>query len=373
MSLPENIIIYRLGSLGDTIVALPCFHLVRKVYPRSKIIILTNQPATGKAAPAMAILEKSGLCDQAISYPAGTRSVSELAKVRQQIREIRPGLIINLAAGRGLLKSLRDYFFFRSCGVKKIIGTPIRRRDLKVQKLSDGRFEPEAQRLAMRLSLLGDLDLEDPNLWKLNLTSEERNQAAKLLTSHHKNFVVVSVGTKLSVKDWGKENWRQLLGLLTKRMPDTTLVLLGAADEWERSERLSRGWISNSINLCGKTSPRVSAAILERGRLFIGHDSGPLHLAASSGIPALGLFSWNNPPGQWFPGHQSWKFIKILYPSLPPGGWHESLRMKQGASEGIQKLQPEHVFHAAMELWNATPKGVVSPSTLNFTESGQYL
>jgi ADP-heptose:LPS heptosyltransferase len=347
---PNNILIYRLGSLGDTVIALPCFHLIRKIYPDSKITILTNQPVSGKAAPAMAILENSGLCDDAISYPVGTRSTQELAKVRQTIRQIQPQVLINLAAGRGWLKSLRDHLFFRSCGIKKIIGTPLRQRDLQVRQMDDGSFEPEAQRLASRLASLGAINVADQRVWELGLTPTERNQALELLPANQNNFIAMGVGTKLPVKDWGEENWGKLLALLSKEMANTKLILLGAPDEWERSEKLSRVWTGGHINLCGKTSPRVSAAVLERCKLFIGHDSGPMHLASAVGTPTLGLFSWLNPPGQWFPGHRSWKFVKILYPPLPGGGWKGELQMKQGVSEGIQLLQPEDVFKSAMEL-----------------------
>jgi heptosyltransferase III len=352
MSLPNNVLIYRLGSLGDTVIALPCFHLIRKVYPHSKITILTNRPISGKAAPAMAILENSGLCDEALSYPMGTRSVFELAKVRKTIRQIQPQVLINLTAGRGLLKSLRDYLFFRSCGIKKIVGTPLRRRDLQLQQMKDGRFEPESQRLASRLTSLGAINLADRRFWELRLTQEERNQALELLPLNQKNFIAVSVGTKLPVNDWGEENLEKLLTLLSKEIPDATLILLGSADELARSQKLSQVWTGSYLNLCGKTSPRISAAILERCRLFVGHDSGPMHLASVTGVPTLGLFSWLNPPGQWFPGHRSWKFIKTLYPTLPNGGWKTDLQMKQGVSEGIQLLQPDVVFRAAMELWH---------------------
>jgi ADP-heptose:LPS heptosyltransferase len=350
---PDNVLIYRLGSLGDTVIALPCFHLIRKVYPNSRITILTNQPISGKAAPAMAILENSGLCDEAVSYTVGTRSSRELAIVRQTIKRIQPRVLINLAAGRGWLKSLRDYLFFRSCGIKDIIGTPWRRRDLHVQQTNPGVFEPESQRLAARLNSLGAINLADPSLWDLGLTKAERRQASELLPSNHDNFIAVSVGTKLPVKDWGEDNWRKLLVLLSKEMPQANLVLLGAPDEWERSEKLSQVWTGGKVNLCGKTSPRVSAAILEHCQLFIGHDSGPMHLAAAVGTPTLGLFSWLNPPGQWFPGHHTWKFIQILYPPLPPGGWQVDLQMKQSAAEGIRLLQPDAVFNSAMELWRA--------------------
>jgi heptosyltransferase III len=349
---PEKILIYRLGSLGDTVIALPCFHLIRKAFPTSKITILTNAPVSGKAAPAMAILENSGLCDDAISYPVGTRNASELAKVRQSIRQTQPGILIHLAAGRGLLKSLRDYLFFRSCGIKKIIGTPFRRWDLQVRQLDDGEFEPESQRLASRLASLGTVNLADHCSWDLALKEDEKRRASELMPVNRKDFLAVSVGTKVPVKDWGEDNWEKLLSQLSQKMSNVSLVLLGSADESERSEKLGRAWAGGFINLCGKTSPRVSAAILEQCRLFIGHDSGPMHLASVSGVPTIGLFSWFNPPGQWFPGHKSWKTIKVHYPTLPPGGWTPDIQMRQGSSEGIRLLRADDVFRSAIELWN---------------------
>jgi len=251
------------------------------------------------------------------------------------------------------MKSLRDQFFFRSCGVRNIMGTPWQRKDFAVQPAADGMYQREAGRLAARLATAGAINLSEPKFWDLKLTSGERSEALELLPTNEKNCIAVSVGTKLPVKDWGEENWEKLLTLLAGKMPEKTLVLLGAPDEWERSEKLRRAWKGPSINLSGKTSPRVSAAILERCRLFIGHDSGPMHLAGAAGIPTLGIFSWQNPPGQWFPGHESWKTIKILYPPLPGGAWNAELQMKRGVGEGILLLQPDEVFQAAMALWQA--------------------
>jgi ADP-heptose:LPS heptosyltransferase len=353
---PSNILIYRLGSLGDTVIALPCFHLIRKKFPHSKIIILTNQPVSGKAAAAMAVLENSGLCDEAISYPVGMRNLGELAALRKKLRRVRPAVLINLAAARGRFKSLRDHLFFRSCGIKNIVGTPFRKKDLQLQQTADGSFEAESQRLASRLASLGSVNLADRSLWDLKLSPAERKQALALLPAGRNDFIAVSIGTKLPANDWGTANFERLLALLSRELPDATLVLLGALDEWERSEKLGRAWASAYVNLCGKTSPRVSAAVLEHCRLFIGHDSGPMHLAGAAGVPTLGLFSWFNPPGQWFPGHRSWRTIKVLNPALPEGGWKPELRLKQSATEGIWLLKPEDVFRSAMELLQANSK-----------------
>lgn len=352
MPQPEPILVYRLGSLGDTVVALPCFHLIRKVFPDRSIVLLTNEPVSGKAAPAMAILENSGLCDEVIDYPVGTRSFQQLAKVRRRLRAVRPQVMVNLAAGRGLLKSLRDYWFFRSCGVEKIIGTPFKKADLSVELLKNGQYEAESQRLAARLRPLGEIDLADRANWSLLLTPAEKAKGAEYVRGHS-NFVAASVGTKLFVKDWGEDNWGHLLRMLGAELPGTTLVLLGADDERERSDRMGRLWHGPFLNLCGQTSPRISAAVLEHASLFIGHDSGPMHLASTLGIPTLGLFAWFNPPGQWFPGHHSWKSLKILYPPLPAGGWHGGLQMKNGPQAGVQLLKPDDVFLSAMTLWRA--------------------
>jgi ADP-heptose:LPS heptosyltransferase len=40
---------------------------------------------------------------------------------------------------------------------------------------------------------------------------------------------------------------------------------------------------------------------MERVRAFIGHDSGPMHLAAAVGTPCAAVFSARNLPGIWFP------------------------------------------------------------------------
>ena len=60
-------------------------------------------------------------------------------------------------------------------------------------------------------------------------------------------------------------------------------------------------WSGKTANLCGRVSPRVSAAVLEQAELFVGHDSGPVHLAAAVGTPCVAVYSARSLPGHWFP------------------------------------------------------------------------
>jgi ADP-heptose:LPS heptosyltransferase len=155
--------------------------------------------------------------------------------------------------------------------------------------------------LARCIGQLGEVHLEDSANWDLHLNESEEKSAEELLSPQMPAFIAASVGTKIGVKDWGEDNWSSLLGRVSDRYPGLGLVLLGSADEQFRSEFVSAKWNGPKKNLCGVASPRVSAAVLKRALLFVGHDSGPMHLAAASGVPCVAIFSARNKPGVWFP------------------------------------------------------------------------
>ena len=320
----RRVLVYRLGSLGDMLVALPALHLVARAFPGAERLMLTNVPVNSKAPAAAAILEGSGLVQGYMRYEVGTRSVRELLGVWWQIVRWRPEVLVYLAAPRGVQAAQRDEAFFRLCGVRQIVGVPLTegmQRNYygaatggKDHAMGDGHLEPEAARLARcigQLGAVGDIAdpgrLNDPASWDLHLRAEERERGAAAIGSEALavESIAVSVGTKVQAKDWGKENWRALLGRMAAEFPGRALLLLGAEEESEASEFAAEGWRANGgglmVNLCGVLTPRESAAAIARARLFVGHDSGPMHLAAAVGTPVVAIFAARNIPRQWFP------------------------------------------------------------------------
>ena len=66
----RNILIFRIGSIGDTVISVPCFHLIRRCFPKANISVLTNVP-NSKQSPLIEVLGKrSGFVDNVISYPS---------------------------------------------------------------------------------------------------------------------------------------------------------------------------------------------------------------------------------------------------------------------------------------------------------------
>jgi ADP-heptose:LPS heptosyltransferase len=308
----ERVLIYRLGSLGDTLLALPALHLIRQQFPHADLTLLTHIPTASKAAPLTSILEHTNLYQRVISYPLHLRSVAQLNQLRRHIASQRFQLAVHLAEFRGTLKSIRDYLFFRACGITRILG-------LSWGRLGTSQSFPEweAHRLAHRLAPLGKINLTDPTSWDLRLTCHEIETAEKLLIPINRPFIAASLGTKVEVNHWTEPNWSALLSQIRRKWPDLGLVFVGAIDEVESCERCSKDWLGQKLNLCGQISPRISAAILQKARLFIGHDSGPLHLAATIGTRCVGIYSGRHQPGQWFPrGNEN----LIIYHRTPCSG-----------------------------------------------------
>jgi len=316
----KRVLIYRLGSLGDTVVALPCLHLVARTFPNAERRMLTNIPVNAKAPTLALVLGESGLVHSYMSYPVGARKLGIFHRLSGLIREWNPDVLVYLAEPRGLVASLRDACFFRVSGVKRIIGLPWRRRHRRHRWIAAGGFyEPEAARLAGCVSDLGDARLREPASWDLHLAGAERERAQELLRewTGKNSFVACCVGTKVEVKDWGVDNWRSLLARLGKRYPSLGLVMVGSAEEAAVSSEASAEWRGPVFNLSGVTTPRETAAVLEQAKLFVGHDSGPMHLAAAVGIRCVAVFSARNLPQIWFPQGNN---HRVIYHHVPCEG-----------------------------------------------------
>ena len=303
---PQRVLIYRLGSLGDTLIALPALHLIARAFPHAERRLLTNFPVNVKAPPAAAILEHTGLVQGFFRYVVGTRSPAELLSLWAQLVRWRPQVLVYLGASRGLASAKRDALFFRLCGISRIIGIPLTEDMLHNRPLGpEQALEPEGSRLARNIAELGDAHLDDPASWDLHLTPAEHARAREaLLPAGDLPILAVSVGTKVQAKDWGRDNWRALLTRLATLYPGHALALAGAPEESDASDFAAAGWTSAQkpvLNLCGKLTPRESAAVFARSRIFLGHDSGPMHLAAAVQTPCVAIFAARNIPRIWFP------------------------------------------------------------------------
>jgi ADP-heptose:LPS heptosyltransferase len=328
-----NVLIFRIGSIGDTIVALPCFHLIARKFAKMRRVLVTNISETEKAAPVESVLGDSGLIDDVIYFPSARRRLRDIWELRSKLSTMKFKILIYIA-DRSRIDTLRDALFFRTCGISEIFGASLNRENLPRTDAASGEVEPEAERLVRCLAALGPIDLHDPAMWDLRLSASEVREAdAALAPLGSRPFIAVNLGGKVSRKDWGDRNWRGLFRLMSDDYQEFALVFFGSRDEHERSSRISADWPGQSLNLCGRLSPRETAAAMRHARLFIGHDSGPMHLAAAVGVRCICMFGDFNKPRAWHPYGAQHHIVHNL--------------------NGVQAVQPGQIYAAVVSVTSA--------------------
>jgi ADP-heptose:LPS heptosyltransferase len=114
------------------------------------------------------------------------------------------------------------------------------------------------------------------------LRNKEEKEALRLMQSF-KNPIIINITSQTSSnQNWPKANWEKLI----LEMPDYTFIQLGI-----ESEEI----ISGAVDLRGKTSIRISIAMLKYACSFVGVVSFLAHASATVGIPGVVLFGPSTP------------------------------------------------------------------------------
>ena len=176
---PKRILIFRPGGLGDTIIALPCFHLLARAFPDAERRVLTNSPGKSVQVGVEAILKGSGLVHGyfEVDYRRVFAHSREQLSLMKRIREWKPDLLVHLTEPRRMIRLFTELAFFKLCGIRRIIGMPVS-RELLENKWDPERksYEYEAARLGRCLSEVGEVHLDDRADWSLLLSEDERLQ-----------------------------------------------------------------------------------------------------------------------------------------------------------------------------------------------------
>ncbi len=92
------------------------------------------------------------------------------------------------------------------------------------------------------------------------------------------------------LKQWPVQHFRELAGTLLDDGVATRVLVVGSKQDGELARRIADGLGGRVIDAAGKATLRQTAALLRRCRLFVGNDTGPMHMAAAVGVPVVALF-----------------------------------------------------------------------------------
>ena len=135
-------------------------------------------------------------------------------------------------------------------------------------------------------------DLDPPPSPRLWLAPARDAEAARLVPP---GAPVLAIGPAANWrgKEWRAERFAELAQRLTAPgglFPNARVAVLAAAHERAQAAPLIEALGARAIDLVGRIHLLTVAAVIKRAALFIGNDTGLMHLAAATGTPTLGLF-----------------------------------------------------------------------------------
>tara|TARA_A100001037_G_scaffold204872_1_gene183277 strand:+ start:1421 stop:2407 length:987 start_codon:yes stop_codon:yes gene_type:complete len=139
-------------------------------------------------------------------------------------------------------------------------------------------------------SVLSLSDSPSPRIW---LGEAQRTRAGELMPGGHP---VLAVGPTANWggKQWQSERFAEVISRLTAKgapLSGAHVAVFGAPDERDMAQPVTDSVpTERRVDLVGNDDLLVTAACLEQADLYIGNDSGLMHMAAAMGVPTLGLF-----------------------------------------------------------------------------------
>ena len=292
----QRVLLVKLTSLGDVVHALPVASSLKKAFPFLKLHWVVED----RCAP---LLENHPLLDSVIIYPRqelqfliSKRKWGQVLKCLKDLRKSLKDLHIDLSLDlQGLAKS---GLMVLMAGARHRIGCS----GLKEISYLISRSLPEGEDLHavernLKVAEFLGAGTETPK-FILGLKEEERTWAKEFLRKHKVSDEVGLIGLQVGAS-FPQKCWPiQRVAALAEKMsnfPNTRVILFGDQNDRERLKPGLAQVPPTVINTVGEISLRQLMALIDRCRLFVGADTGPLHLAVGLGLTVIALCGADDP------------------------------------------------------------------------------
>lgn len=301
----KKILIFRTGSLGDSVCALPAINTIRNNFPDAQIDILTNAGAENLVSLG-ALIDRS-FVNEIINYYGMPK-----AELFKKLKANKYDLFIQLPQySAAWFRQIRDIFISKSLGVKYAFGWQIgSTRFLAKHQAKFIKFENERDRL---LGILKKNGLKSYGLvYPLGFNSEIKGKIRDVTLSgactelaevakgetepNTNNNIGLVVGAKRPQNRWPIEYFKDVADYLLNQ--NKNLLLFGGPEDYELAQQIKGNKV---FNFCGKLTPLETAEMMKYCKLVISNDTGPMHLAYAVDTPLIAIFSSRDYAGKWYP------------------------------------------------------------------------
>lgn len=348
---PEKILVFRTGSIGDSICAMPAMSHLRAHFQSASIHLLTNAGKGRRNLVSIEALIRPGIFDTIINYESLSRS-----ELTRRLQEERYDLVIHLTQYNApFTRLLRDMVYFRFlAGIKSGFGWQ-HSRIMFFRKTQEKHllYTDERKRLNDVLRKNG-VSVKSTDRFPFQIAEEDHSKVGQLLASvpaAGRPAIAIVAGAKRPQNRWPVSHFEAVIRYFCK---DFNIFLIGGPEDAILTQPLLR--LPNVYSFCGLLSPIQSGLLMERCNLVLTNDTGPMHLAYAFGAPVVAVFSNRDFPGRWYPPVEGHNAV------LRATGVSCSLCLSETCSDNIcmQKIAPELVIDKMNALLDRAIKPVLT-------------
>jgi lipopolysaccharide heptosyltransferase I len=286
-------LVIRLSSIGDIVHALPAVSALGETFPEAEIdwVVETRYAELLEDNPCVHRLVKLATLD----WRRKLRSAETFREVARGIRAVRAAKYDVAVDFQGLWKSAIIAWLSRS--QKRVGFAKDWLREPGAAVFYTERVAPHDRRhvIERNLALVEYLGAR-ASRWHFPLPrrpEEEGFVDKELARWGSPEYVIINPGGGWTAKCWAPENYAELIRRLEAEVPWKLLLTGSPAEEVTIREILQQAEARQAVYFPATLLQFV--ALARRAKLFVGCDTGPLHLAAAVGTPILGIYGPTDP------------------------------------------------------------------------------
>lgn len=297
----DRLLIVRTSAMGDIIHALPVVAALREALPESvvgwvveerwvELLCAPSAALIGSRSPSRPLVDRIHVVNTK-RWRRSLLSPDTWKQIYGSTSDLRSG---KYQAAIDFQGSLRSAFIARVSGAKQIYGFS-HPRERGAQIFYTNRSIAGGAHVIEQNSSLAEALVGSPlNVPKAELPRDEaaEQECTRYLTEHQiGKFVLLNPGTGWGAKQWPAERF----GVVAKKLSKDGLHCLINCGPGEEALAVAAETSSEGHARMIQLSLTQLIAITRRAALFIGGDTGPMHLAAALGIPIVALFGPTDP------------------------------------------------------------------------------